>query len=58
MRRTPGGAVLYRTTTLFDRIFGLADGRSSLPPIEELSEAAASPDALRDRLVAVAAQRT
>jgi segregation and condensation protein B len=56
--RTPGGAVLYRTTTLFDRIFALADGRSSLPPIEELAEAAASPDALRDRLVAVAAQRS
>ena len=55
---TPGAAVLYRTTTLFDRIFGLAEGRASLPPIEELSEAAASADALRDRLVAVAAQRT
>ncbi len=36
---TPGSAVLYRTTTLFDRIFGLADGRASLPPIEELSAA-------------------
>jgi segregation and condensation protein B len=55
---TPGAAVLYRTTTLFDRIFGLAEGRASLPPLEELSEAAASPDALRDRLVAVAAQRS
>ena len=55
---TPGAAVLYRTTTLFDRIFGLAEGRASLPPIEELSEAAASPDALRDRLVALAARRT
>jgi segregation and condensation protein B len=56
--RTPGGAVLYRTTTLFDRIFGLADGRASLPPIEELADAEAGPDALRDRLVAVAAQRS
>ena len=51
---TPGGAVLYRTTTLFDRIFGLEDGRGSLPPLEELAAAETGPDAVRDRLVAVA----
>ncbi len=54
---TPGSPVLYRTTPLFERIFALEEGRSSLPPLEELGDAAADPEALRDRLVAVAAQR-
>jgi segregation and condensation protein B len=53
---TPGSAVLYRTTPVFDRIYGLDEGRASLPPLEELG-GAPEPDEVRDRLVAVAAQR-
>jgi segregation and condensation protein B len=56
--RTPGAAVLYGTTPLFDRVFGLEEGTASLPAIEELGEGAPDADALRDRLVAVAGQRS
>jgi len=53
---TPGSAVLYRTTSMFDRIYGLEDGRDSLPALEELG-GVPEPDEVRDRLVAVAQQR-
>jgi len=50
----PGGAVRYRTTPLFERIFGLAS-LSELPRLEELPGDA---DALRERLHAVADRRS
>jgi segregation and condensation protein B len=50
--REEGGAVRYRTTPLFERVFGL-QSLSELPRLEDLGDA----DELRDRLEAVAAQR-
>jgi segregation and condensation protein B len=52
--QTPAGAVRYRTTPLFERIFGLAS-LSELPRLEELPGDA---DALRERLHAVADRRS
>jgi segregation and condensation protein B len=49
----PGGAVRYRTTPLFERVFGL-ESLSELPRLEDLGEDA---DALRERLEAVAERR-
>ena len=49
----PGGAVRYRTTPLFERVFGL-ESLAALPRLDELGEDA---DAIRDRLVAVAEKR-
>ena len=49
-----GGAVRYRTTPLFERVFGL-ESLSQLPRLEELPGDA---DDLRERLHAVAAQRS
>jgi segregation and condensation protein B len=49
----PGGAVVYRTTPLFERVFGL-ESLSELPRLDEL---AGDPEELRERLEAVAAQR-
>jgi segregation and condensation protein B len=49
----PGGAVRYRTTPLFERVFGL-DGLSELPRLDDLAEDA---DALRERLESVAERR-
>ena len=49
-----GGAVRYRTTALFERVFGLA-GLSDLPRLEDVGEDA---EAIRDRLVAVAERRS
>ena len=51
-----GGAVLYRTTTVFDRVFGLEEGVDELPPLPDLDEV--DVDELRERLHAVAAERT
>jgi segregation and condensation protein B len=48
-----GGAVRYRTTQLFERVFGL-DGLSSLPRLDDLGDGAVE---IRDRLEAVAARR-
>ena len=48
-----GGAVLYRTTALFERVFGLAD-RSELPSLDDL---AGEGEDLRERLESVAAHR-
>jgi segregation and condensation protein B len=49
----PGGAVRYRTTPLFERIFGL-DGLSELPRLDDLGDDA---EAIRARLEAVADRR-
>ena len=54
---SPGSPVVYRTTSVFDRVFSLADGPASLPPLDELVPGSAEPEVLRDRLQAVAAQR-
>ena len=48
-----GGAVRYRTTELFERVFGL-DGLSELPRLDDLGE---SPVEIRSRLDAVAELR-
>jgi segregation and condensation protein B len=48
-----GGAVRYRTTELFERVFGL-DGLSELPRLDELGEDAGE---IRSRLDAVAERR-
>jgi segregation and condensation protein B len=50
----PGGAVRYRTTSLFERVFGL-ESLSELPRLDDLGDDA---DRIRDRLVAVAEQRS
>ncbi|MBA2475649.1 MAG: SMC-Scp complex subunit ScpB [Actinobacteria bacterium] len=49
----PGGAVRYRTTALFERVFGL-ESLSQLPRVDELG---ADEDELRERLHAVADKR-
>jgi segregation and condensation protein B len=49
-----GGAVRYRTTPLFERIFGL-DSLAALPRLDDLGEDA---DAIRERLASVAERRT
>ena len=47
-----GGAVRYRTTELFERVFGL-ESLSALPRLDDLGDDA---EAIRDRLEAVAAR--
>jgi segregation and condensation protein B len=54
---SPGAPVLYRTTTSFERVFALDDGLASLPSLDEIVPGEADPEALRDRLQAVAADR-
>lgn len=49
----PGGAVRYRTTPLFERIFGL-ESLAALPRLDDLGEDAGE---LRDRLLEVAEAR-
>src|ERR687888_350589 len=49
-----GGAVRYRTTPLFERVFGL-ESLSQLPRLDDVGEDAGE---IRDRLHAVAEQRT
>jgi segregation and condensation protein B len=49
-----GGAVRYRVTPLFERVFGL-ESLSQLPRLDDL---AGDADDLRERLHAVAEQRT
>ena len=49
-----GGAIRYKTTPLFERVFGL-DNLSQLPRLDDLGDDA---DTIRDRLHAVSAQRT
>ena len=52
---TTGAPVLYGTTAVFDRVFGLAEGLADLPPLPGEGEVDA--DDLRERLHAVAALR-
>jgi chromosome segregation and condensation protein ScpB len=47
------GAVRYRTTPLFERVFGL-ESLSALPRLDDLGD---DTDAIRARLEAVAARR-
>jgi len=54
---TPGAPVLYGTTAVFERVFALEQGRESLPSLDSLAPDEARPDALRDRLHAVASDR-
>jgi segregation and condensation protein B len=49
-----GGAVRYRTTPLFERVFGL-ESLSQLPRLDDLADDA---EQIRERLHAVAGQRT
>jgi segregation and condensation protein B len=49
----PGGAVRYRTTLLFERVFGL-ESLAALPRLDDLGE---TTEELRDRLVEVASAR-
>jgi len=49
----PGGAVRYRTTPLFERVFGL-DTLAELPRLDDLGT---EPDVIRERLLAVAEAR-
>ncbi|HKP19785.1 MAG TPA: SMC-Scp complex subunit ScpB [Gaiellaceae bacterium] len=51
--RDEGGAVRYRTTPLFERVFGL-ESLSALPRLDDLGE---TTDDIRDRLEAIAARR-
>jgi segregation and condensation protein B len=50
----PGGAVRYRTTPLFERVFGL-ESLAALPRLDELGDTA---EELRERLHAVAVGKT
>jgi segregation and condensation protein B len=50
---TPGGAVRYRTTALFERVFGL-ESLSALPRLDDVAEDA---EGLRERLESVAERR-
>ena len=50
----PGGAVRYRTTPLFERVFGL-ESLSELPRLDDLGDDVAQ---IRERLVSVADQRS
>jgi hypothetical protein len=48
--------VLYRTTTVFDRVFGLERGTEDLPALPQLGDV--DVEDLRERLHAVATERT
>ncbi len=48
-----GGAIRYRTTELFERVFGL-ESLSALPRLDDLGDEA---EAIRERLDDVAARR-
>ena len=52
-REVEGGAIRYRTTPLFERVFGL----TSLAELPALDDLAGDADELRSRLEAVADQR-
>jgi segregation and condensation protein B len=51
--RDEGGAVRYRTTPLFERVFGL-ESLSALPRLDDVGE---TTDEIRDRLEAIAGRR-
>ena len=50
----PGGAVRYRTTPLFERVFGL-ESLAALPRLDDLGE---TTEELRERLHSVAVGKT
>ena len=52
-REAEGGAVRYRTTALFERVFGL-ESLSALPRLDDLG---GEPEAIRARLEAIAEKR-
>jgi len=52
-QESPGGAIRYRTTPLFERVFAL-ESLAALPRLDDLGE---STEELRDRLVEVASAR-
>lgn len=52
-----GQAVLYRTTRSFDRMFGLEEGRESLPDLSQFDLTDADHEQLRARLHLVADRR-
>ena len=54
---TPGQPVLYSTTGLFERAFGLEEGLASLPGLGDFDLPDADHEALRARLHVVADQR-
>jgi segregation and condensation protein B len=54
---TPGQPVLYRTTVLFERMFGFEEGLGSLPSLAEFDLPEADHEALRARLHLVADAR-
>jgi segregation and condensation protein B len=54
---SPGQPVLYRTTGLFERAFGLEEGLASLPGLGDFDLPDADHEALRARLHVVADQR-
>jgi segregation and condensation protein B len=54
---TPGQPVLYKTTVLFERMFGLEEGLGSLPSLAEFDLPEADHEALRARLHLVADAR-
>jgi segregation and condensation protein B len=54
---TPGQPVLYTTTVLFERMFGLEEGLGSLPSLAEFDLPEADHEALRARLHLVADAR-
>jgi segregation and condensation protein B len=53
-RESGGGAIRYRTTPLFERIFGL----ESLSELPRLDDVGADTEQIRERLVTVAEKRT
>jgi len=54
---TPGQPVLYKTTGIFERAFGLEEGLASLPGLGDFDLPDADHEALRARLHVVADQR-
>jgi segregation and condensation protein B len=54
--RSRFGAVLYRTTPLFEKLFGL-DDLDALPPIEGFDPTESEQQELRDKLIKVGEQR-
>jgi segregation and condensation protein B len=54
--RSRFGAIMYRTTPLFERLFGL-DGLADLPPLEQFEPSDEERQELRDRLIRAGEQR-
>jgi segregation and condensation protein B len=55
--RSQFGAILYRTTPLFERLFGL-EALDALPPIKTFEPSAQDAQELRDKLLKAGEQRT